>query len=287
MTHDPEADDLDQEQYVEFPIDKLPARVVGDWSEDKHYYLKHYIDIFETGMHKKWASRAYIDLFAGPGMCKLRKAGRFTEGSPLLALKATHPFTQYFFSDLDPAVVAALKKRCQPFKDKVEINIFQRDCNAVAKEIAAKIKPTTLCLAFLDPTGLDLGFDAIKTLTTGKNMDLIIHFPHGTTIKRNIEKFYGKDESKMDAFFGGDEWRTIYEKNPTLSNLTSGLLDLYRKKLAGIGYTMEPDQAVLVKNLKNVPLYALLFASRHPKGNQFWLKIKQIESKGQRSLPLE
>jgi three-Cys-motif partner protein len=142
----------------------------------------------------------------------------------------------------------------------------------------------TLCLAFLDPTGLDLKFSALRALTAGKTMDLIIHFPHGTTINRNIEKFHAKDKSKMDDFFDGTEWRAIYEGNP--SNLTAQLLNLYKKKLARIGYTMEPDQAVLIKNPKqNLPLYALLFASKSPKGNEFWKKIKQIESKGQRGLP--
>lgn len=285
MAQNPEAADFDQEQYVDSPLDNLPARVVGDWSEDKHYYLKHYIEIFETGMYKKWASRAYIDLFAGPGVCKLRDAGRITDGSPLIALRAAQPFTQYFFSDLDARAIAALKKRCEPFKDKADINIFQKDCNEVAVEIAAKIGSNTLCLAFLDPTGLDLKLSALKTLTDGKKMDLIIHFPHGTTIKRNIEKFYAKDKSKMDDFFGGTEWRPIYERNP--GNLTGELLALYQAKLARIGYTMDPDQAVLIKNSQNVPLYALLFASKNPKGNEFWKKIKQIESKGQRGLPFE
>ena len=233
--------DVDGDQYAESADDKLPARLVGDWSEDKHYYLTNYINIFETGMHKKWASRAYIDLFAGPGVCMLRDAKRLTDGSPLIALKATHPFTQYFFSDLDPTAVAALTKRCQPFQDKAKVTILQKDCNQVAAEIAAQIDSKTLCLAFLDPTGLDLKFSALKALTNGKTMDLIIHFPHGTTINRNIEKFYAKDKSKMDDFFDGTEWRAIYESNP--SNLTAQLLNLYKTKLARIGYTMDPDQA--------------------------------------------
>ncbi|MBI4678591.1 MAG: three-Cys-motif partner protein TcmP [Elusimicrobia bacterium] len=290
MSETPELPDLDEVQYVESPVDKLPARVVGDWSEDKHYYLNHYINIFETGMHKKWASRAYIDLFSGPGVCMSREARRVTDGSPLIALKADYPFTDYYFSDLNATVVKALKRRCEPFGSKpgIRINIFQKDSNAVASEVAAMIDAKTLCLAFIDPTGLDFKFDALRALTGGKKMDLIIHFPIGTAIKRNIEKWFKKDQSKMDAFFAGSEWRGIYEGNQgNLTNLTSGLLGLYRAKLAQIGYAMEPADAVQIRNSKNVPLYALLFASKNPRGNQFWKKIKQIESKGQRSLPFD
>jgi hypothetical protein len=83
MTKDFDAADLDEkQQYADSPVDSIPARVVGDWSEDKHYYLGHFIEIFSTGMHKKWPSRAYIDLFAGPGVCMFRKTGRITDGSP-------------------------------------------------------------------------------------------------------------------------------------------------------------------------------------------------------------
>lgn len=290
VSETPELPDLDEVKYVESPFDKLPARVVGDWSEDKHYYLGHYINIFETGMHKKWASRAYVDLFSGPGVCMFREARRITDGSPLIALKADYPFTDYYFSDLDAVVVKTLKKRCEPFAAKpgIKINIFQGDCNDVADKIAAMVGNKTLCLAFIDPTGLDFRFETLSVLTKGKKMDLIIHFPIGTAIKRNIEKFYEKDRSKMDEFFGGAEWRGIYESNQTNpTNLTACLLDLYKAKLAQIGYAMEPADAVQIRNSKNVPLYALLFASKNPRGNQFWKKIKQIESKGQRSLPFD
>ena len=286
MTQNPGAPDLKREDYVKSPSDNLPARVVGDWSKDKHYYLKRYIEIFELGVHKKWASRAYIDLFAGPGMCMLRESGQFTDGSPLIALKVTPPFTQYFFSDLDPTAVAALDKRCEPFRDRARITIFPKDYDAAASDIAAKIDSKTICLAFLDPTGLDLKFGALKRLTTGKNMDLIINFSYGMDMKRNIETYSRQDQSKMDDFFDGDKWRLIYERNLKNPNkLTDDLLGLYRAKLAGIGYKMEPDQAVAIKNSRNVQMYALLFASKHPTGNRFWKKIKQIESNKQRGLP--
>lgn len=278
----------DEKQYKVCPSDNLPARVVGDWSEDKHYYLKHYIDIFSTGMHKRWATRVFVDLFSGPGMCCYRESGRFCEGSPLLALKAAYPFTDYHFSELEPTAVQALKKRCAQFKDKATISLYSEDCNTVAAKIAARVPATALSLAFIDPTGLDINLSAIADLTKGKRMDLIILFASGMSIKRNIEKWYQAESSKIDGFFGGNEWRPIYERNLTdYAGLTRDLLALYARKLRTLGYTMEPDQAVQVKNSNNLPLYVLLFASKNPRGNDFWKKIKQIESNQQRSLPLD
>ena len=48
--------------------DGLPMRCVGPWSQEKHYYLKRYIDIFTTGMRGKFVLN-YVDLFCGPGVC--------------------------------------------------------------------------------------------------------------------------------------------------------------------------------------------------------------------------
>lgn len=278
----PDGSDLVADQSAAAGPDGLPVRMVGDWSSDKHYYLKRYIEIFEKSMHLKWKSRAYIDLCSGPGICRYRGTEKLADGSPLIALNVQPPFTQYFFSDTDPEAIDALTKRVAPFKNKAEINIYQKDCNQVAAEIAGKIAPDSLCLAFLDPTGLDLKLSTLKTLTQGKKMDLIIFFPHGLEIKRNIDLYYNKDNSKMDEFFGGTEWRGIYEKNP--SNMIAELLALYKKKLAGIGYLMEPGDAVVVHNATKVPLYALLFASKDRKGIEFWKKIMKIESQGQRGL---
>lgn len=279
----------DEDGYKVCPSDNLPARLVGDWSEDKHYYLKHYIDIFSAGMHKKWPTRVFVDLFSGPGMCCSRESGKFFDGSPLLALKAAHPFTDYHFSELDPTASQALKKRCAQFKDKGTINLYSGDCNSVAAKIAAKVPANALSLAFIDPTGLDISLSAIADLTKGKRMDLIILFASGMSIKRNIDKWGAKAESaKMDSFFGGTDWRPIYEKNKAdFPGMTKDLLALYALKLKKLGYMMEPDQAIQVKNSRNLPLYVLLFASKDRLGLDFWRKGMKIEPNQQRGLPFD
>ena len=47
--------------------DGLPVRTTGKWAAEKLDYLGRYIDVFETSMRKKWSSRNFIDLQAGPG----------------------------------------------------------------------------------------------------------------------------------------------------------------------------------------------------------------------------
>ena len=57
--------------------DGLVARDSGVWAKEKLYYLEHYLDIFSVGMNKKWAGKLYyVDLFAGPGKCRIRETER-------------------------------------------------------------------------------------------------------------------------------------------------------------------------------------------------------------------
>lgn len=67
--------------------DGLPVRESGTWVEDKLYYLERYLKIFSVGMKNKWGGRLYyVDLFAGPGRCRIRGTHREIDGSPLVAL---------------------------------------------------------------------------------------------------------------------------------------------------------------------------------------------------------
>jgi three-Cys-motif partner protein len=81
--------------------DGLTIRSSGIWTEEKLYYLEHYLDIFCVGMHKKWPGKLYyVDLFSGPGRCHIRETGEEIDGSPLIALKFN--FAKYFFFEADP-----------------------------------------------------------------------------------------------------------------------------------------------------------------------------------------
>ena len=86
--------------------DGFPSRCVGPWSYDKFYYLRRYCEIFSKGMKNKWKNRVFIDLFSGPGRCRVRPQGEFTDGSPLIALNEI--FTHYFFVDISSGSVASM-----------------------------------------------------------------------------------------------------------------------------------------------------------------------------------
>jgi three-Cys-motif partner protein len=298
------------EAYLEPQDDGLAMRESGDWVAEKLDYLERYIAIFENSMHgKPWRARNYIDLFAGPGKCFVPEGKGIAPekqavylGSPLLALTTSHPFTGYFFVDLETNNIAALKQRCfaSPHFDRTRFHVG--DSNTVVREIVDYIKAvdgqhlagkwSSLNMAFLDPAGIDLHWQTVAALAEPYRMDLIIHYPQYGLNRSMGNACQSKQPTKIDRFFGGTEWRDIYAQtiNSPAGCDHGRLMDLYKQKLRSLGYQEvfrddEIGDEPLMRNAeKNAPLYRLLFASKHPLGNKFWTAVTRRDVHGRQLL---
>jgi len=263
---------------IKIASDNLLLRCVGGWSKAKHYYLKRYIDTFTTSMRLKWHGQLYyIDLFSGPGKCIARDTEEEIDGSPMIALNVAHPFANYFFVDLDNEVLNALSERCKNHQYHNRIKLIPGDCNLIIDDIINKIPKRSLSLAFIDPTGLHFKFSTLQKLAQRK-VDLIITFPEGMAIKRNIKKFLEELHSPLDDVMGDKEWRKF--------KLGREIIEYYRNKLTSLGYieTKLGDEIPIRSVQRNLPLYCLLFACKNPLGYKFWRDISKIDHTGQRSL---
>lgn len=238
------------ERYLLPKDDGLPARPSGKWVKEKLFFVKRYIDTFEVAMRKKsWRRRIYIDLFSGPGKCKIRRSQQFILGSPLLSLQTQYPFTDYFFVDLKQKNIDTLRKRCNVSSiPKDALHFLVGDANLQVQIIAEYItdvdekfiKGQLPCinLAFLDPEGLELDWTTVETLARMKRMDLIIHYSQfGLT--RNFEIFCNSsNENRADKFFGSKEWRKIYADALDRGEIAihRSLMDYYKSRLRELGY---------------------------------------------------
>lgn len=256
--------------------DGLPALEVGEWAREKHFYLARYLSIFAAGMKAKWPERVYIDLFAGPGRCRLKGTDVEILGSPLLAIETKYGFTRYFFNDQDPTFVEALKTRVAGCGGR-RITFLNQECNSAARTIAQSLPENSLCLAFVDPFRWEITFDSLATLTQGRRMDLVITF-HSGSIKRAAHS----GPAALHDFFGGPDWKAEYDRSRKSGRKegTRILLDCYESKLQSIGYQHYRDY-VLVKNSRGTPLYHLVLASKHPRGQEFWDKVSDRDRDGQ------
>lgn len=264
--------------------DGLPVRDSGIWAKEKLYYLEHYLDIFSVGMHKKWPGKLYyIDLFAGPGRCLIRETREEIDGSPLIALKFN--FAKYFFVEADTECHKALSKRVEIRAPEKDVVLISGDCNKTIDEI--KPPSNSLGLAFIDPTGISpIAFETIRKLTTNRKIDLIINFHEGMGIRLNIHQYTQKEQSALKTFIGSDRSIKKFAVVPSsIDQVCREITTEYRENLRKLGYQIVDGNQIPIKTEKNTLLYYLLFASKNPRGNDFWRKIGLLDPHGQRKFP--
>ena len=272
--------------------DGLSVVELDSWSLEKLHFLNRLIDIFTVGMKNKFSMINFINLFCGPGMMLEKSSGQFYYGSPMIAWRTDHPFTHYYFCDNDPLFMRDLEQRCNDSQNKA--NYYCEDANVAVGSITADINYRTkevgssLNLAFMDQFSFELQWPTIESLSHVGRMDLLIYYPE-SAINRNLEMFSKQDGgTAMDTYFGSHLWREIVKSYPSKrpGELTRPLMDFYKQNLRKLGYraieTYEPG----FRGPSYSIIYRLLFASKHPRGADFWNKATNRALNGQIPLPL-
>lgn len=251
--------------------DGLAIRESGPWIHTKHKLLSYYAHLFATGMKNRFSSRVYLELFSGPGRCLIRDTGREELGSPLKVIQ--HEFSRFIFTEMSLPAAEALAARLEPFENARAAEIWCGDCAQAIEHI--RIGPGSLTFAFIDPTGIGHApFSLIETLHRKTRCDLLINIQHGMGIKMNIHQYTPDtdEQSALTRFLGNDHWKRLPQHN--CGDFFRGVLDLYKQQLDGLGFAFT-GRDVLIRNQKNTPLYLLLFASKHKRGQEFWEKSRK------------
>lgn len=267
--------------------DGLRVRASGQWAEQKLYVWNRYIEITTRAMIGKPAWKAglvYVDLFAGPGVCEIKGTGRRFPGSPLLAAHAPKEFGKILLCEKDAQIADACRIRMQASPASGRFTMFTGDCNELVDDIAHAIPKGALTLAFVDPTGLHAKIDTIVRLSASGPVDVLVLFPDRYDAERNIENLYLPQlRMNLDHVLGADsDWRAGYGQLPSAGGpqFRRWLSDLYRQQLERkAGYTHFRDEVI---SGPQGPLYRLIYATKNPRGLNFWDKIITKESSGQK-----
>ena len=242
------------DKYLLSENDGLLTRPSGKYAKKKLFYLQKYIATFEKSMRdKSWRKRNFIDLFSGPGKCAIRGTKEIVLGSPLLALTTEHPFTDYYFVDLDDKNIEALEIRSQASGiPQDRIHFSTGNANEKVLDIVTEIQNidneyragiwSSLNLAFLDPEGFELQWDTVAKLAEINKMDLIIHYSQQGVERMAEIALRSRKETAIDKFFGDLEWRRIFatcKDDPT--GIHRPLIDYYKSKLKDLGYVEIKD----------------------------------------------
>jgi three-Cys-motif partner protein len=263
--------------------DGLPVEEVGPWATEKQELLGRYVDISRgarakfTGPFKPGTS--YIDLFCGPGRCKI-KDGPFIDGSCVTAwrksVESGVPFTHVYISDKDDARVAASTERLRRLG--APVRVVPGPAVSAAISILKRIEPHGLHFAFVDPFSLGaLDFRIFKTLTNRKHMDILVHLSK-MDLQRNLDDNLGSEAPAFDAFAPG--WKNAIDVDQTQRGIRTEIIDYWRDLIAGLG-TEASTEMRLLKGSRSQHLYWLLLLANHHLAHKFWKAAANIEKQGE------
>jgi three-Cys-motif partner protein len=250
---------------------------IGYWSEIKLDIIKDYASAYSKILAAQQNPRLYhiyIDGFAGAGVHISKSTGEFVRGSPVNALLVEPPFCEYHLIDLDQKKIALLKKLVEGRSD---VHVHEGDGNEILlKDVFPRVlfEDYRRGLCLLDPYGLDLKWDVIRTASQMESIELFLNFPV-TDINRNVlwrnpEGVDPSDIDRMNAFWGDDSWRGIaytterslfgFEEKVDNETIAEG----FRKRLLKVAGFKQVPNPLPMRNSKGVIVYYLFFASQKP-----------------------
>jgi three-Cys-motif partner protein len=170
--------------------------------------------------------------------------------------------------------------------------LLKDDCHARAEAIVEEFpRRGTLALAFVDPEGFEVRFDLFRAFAN-RPIDILFLFPSGIGVNRNLARFARSAEhTPMDSLWGSREWRNLPVvkrlvgdyKPAEAETLDQSWATEFCKRVATLGY-VHFDASPPLCNDTNVPMYHLLFFSKHDAGLTIWRGISKIQPDGQRRL---
>jgi three-Cys-motif partner protein len=259
--------------------DKLFIQDGHSWSEDKYKLVGGYCDIFTRGSRRNWDQLVYIDLFSGPGFCRVKETGKILKSSPLVALSLPIPFDRYIFCDNDPESIEALAERVSHNYSNKNVVYINEDSNTAIDKIKSLIpghgeNKTVLTFCFIDPFDLNIHFETVKTLAENKFVDMLILQAYYMDANRNYDNYIKEDNEKISKYLGFSNWRQDFQKSKYFPNdFVNYLAVKYDDNMKKLKY-LEPERSSFKIPQKNVKLYYLSFYSRHPLGNDFYKKVQ-------------
>jgi three-Cys-motif partner protein len=258
--------------------DRLLARKSGEWAKRKHHYLRNYCGITTVSMRSKF-KLVYLDVMAGPGRCKIKETGEEFPGSPLVALD--HDFSDYILIEEEPNLADALRQRVAVHPKARKVKVIQENWVNVVESGGLKFDASTLVVAFVDPTGISqTPMSAMKVLAKNPRIDLLVTIQHRLGIVWNTPQYRRstKGQTALDAFLDDRSWRAWKDKDPT---------EFGRLGVERFCENFEKEAFINTRHVsvpESNPLYRFTLFSRHPRGEDFWLKVLKMDEKGQREL---
>src|SRR2546422_9214766 len=248
---------------------------IGYWSELKLEIIRKYATAYSKILAaQKRFEHWYVDAFAGGGVHVSRASRQMVPGSPLNALLIVPPFTEYHLVDLDPEKIESLRT---VIGKRSDVHIHPGNCNEVLlREIFPHLTYDDFrrALVLLDPYGLDLRWEVLRTAGHLRTTEVFLNFPtmdmNRNVLWTRLENVKPADIARMTAFWGDDSWRDVaYARQTTLFGdeetiKVAGMesvVKAFRERLENVAGFKHVAEPLPMRNSARSDLYYLFFAS--------------------------
>jgi three-Cys-motif partner protein len=253
---------------------------IGVWSEVKLAIIREYASTYAKILDAKRRESIpslrwlYIDAFAGPGIHLSKATGEVVEGSPLIALNTTPPFSEYHFIDSDPARADQLRAISG---SRADVHIYSDDCNDVLLQRIfprAQFNEYRRALCLLDPYNINLKWEVIERAGQMGSVEVFLNFMimdiNRNALRRNRDKAIQSKIDQLTRLWGDGTWEEaafssegkLFDDPEKVSNEVFEAAFRERlKKKAGFKFVSKP---MPMKTKTNAIIYYLYFASQKP-----------------------
>jgi three-Cys-motif partner protein len=257
---------------------------VGPWTATKLDALRKYLEAYTKILRKQDHIKGYyyVDGFAGLGRWRLKGLDEFIDGSPRVALGIQHPFTAYYFIELDPQRAELLREMRQEFP-RHRIQVLEGDANRIlVEDIAPQITygQYRRGVAFLDPYAMNLDFATVEALAAADAIEVFINVPIMALNRDTLPNFAAhlteSDIARGARFWGDPNWtdefyevvgKDLWGENWIVkiqSTTAERISEVYRQRLLTIfPYVSE---VAIICNATKQPIYSLVFAGPNETG---------------------
>jgi three-Cys-motif partner protein len=246
----------------------------------KHFFLGSYLELLVHKVSRSYDQVVYVDGFSGPWENEGSDYADTSFGIALDALRTARASWLKQGRDVRMKAVLVEQKKSsydalltlQPRYPDIEIKPFRNDFRAIVGEILAEIPRSAFAFILLDPKGWRIPMDVIQPLIARPNTELVFNFMF-EFINRAASMSAPATVEGLDVLLPSQGWRTALADidrshsevdRPVMRRRV--LLDTFRTVLGQRGNYGYVAETPVMRPLKDSLLYALVYATRSPKG---------------------
>lgn len=255
--------------------DGFKRAIVGQWAEDKIQKLRFYVNISRAA-RRKFPTRAYAELYCGPGRCRINHTTRVIDGTALAAYKEAENggagFDAVFIADAKDEFASACGHRLIEAGAKGAWFVGQAE--ATVDEVCREMRKFSFGLCLLDPFALrPMPFSVVEKLLSLPKVDLIVHVSY-FDLQRNIVQYIQNANCPLDDFAPG--WRQAVDTRRDPDLVVIDVVRHWMHLVAARSSKWCSEDASLIKGPNNAPIYWLFMISGHKMAHDLWRKVYPV-----------